>query len=285
MGYNLPILGAVSLLTILPALVRLQRQVRFTTLTAAWNWAAFAWLFWTAAWILNLFPLPASVQDHMWYAVAILGLCPAISVLGAKRPGARVWTVFVVLPLFLVFAWPALVGWVRSSPPERLQLETPMLLGYSLVLVMGYGNYLGTRNSLASLLIASALGWLTWQFAEIPAEDEPHSPIGPTLLFVAGVLLGKFVTAPPAGEFEKGWDRIWRDFHETFGVVWAKRVMDRINQTAKHEHWSARLEITGFEWDKNATPEQIEHTRARIDHTFRWLLRRFVDPEWIDQKI
>ena len=38
-----------------------------------------------------------------------------------------------------------------------------MLLGYYLVLVMGYGNYLGTRHTLPSLLTAAALGWLVFQ--------------------------------------------------------------------------------------------------------------------------
>ncbi len=259
-----------------------RRSVRGTTLVAAWNWAIFAWFCWESAAISCLFPLAPPLQDHLWYTVAILGLCPPISVLGAKRPGSRAWTAFVILPLILVFAWPAGVEWIHGVPSQRLQLETPMLLGYSLVLLMGYGNYLGTRNSLPSLLAALSLGWLVWQFAESPPPAQTRQPIGPTLLFVSAVLIGKFASARRR-EAGSGWDQIWRDFQELYGIVWAKRIMDRVNLAAGQEQWSARLEISGLVWNPDPTAEQTEYTMKRLDHTFRWLLRRFVDPEWIER--
>jgi hypothetical protein len=243
-----------------------------------------AWSFWETAWIVCLLPVAASIQDHLWYLVAILGLCPPISVLGAKRPGSRVWAAFVVMPLLLVFSWPALVGWVHGVPPERLQLETPMLLGYGLVLIMGHGNYLGTRNSLPSLLMALALGWLVWQFAESPEPEHAPRPIGPTLLFVSAVIIGRFVTSPPEKDLS-GSDRLWRDFQDLYGIVWAKRVLDRLNITAQQEQWSAHLEISGLVWNPNPTAAQTEHTVKRLDHAFRWLLRRFVDTSWIEQRL
>jgi hypothetical protein len=280
----LPILGAVSLLGILPVLLRLRGAVRGTTLVAAWNWAIAGWLVWEAAWIFTLFPVPAAIQDQIWYAAAILGLCPPISVLGAKRPGSRVWAAFVVLPLVLVFAWPAMVGWVHGFPPERLLLETPLLLGYGLVLLMGYGNYLGTRQSLSSLLFAISLGWLGWQFADNPDPDQTRQPIIPTLIFVASVIIGRFTTTRTYDD-STNWDRLWREFQELYGIVWAKRIMDRVNFTARQEGWSARLGTQGLVWDANPTPPQTEHTMHRVDHTFRWLLRRFVDVQWIDERL
>ena len=283
MESSLPIVGAVSLLAVVPALRRARDAVQGTTLPAAWNWAAAAWIAWIAAWSLALFPRTASIQDYLWYTVALLGLCPPITVLGAKRPGARVWAAFVVLPLLLVFAWPAVVGWIHGFPPDRLTLETPMLLGYGLVLVMGYGNYLGTRHSLSALLIAMSLGWLVWHFAETPAEGDRLLPIGPTLGFViAAIIPTVFPTAPT--DNIPGEDRVWRDFQETFGIVWAKRIMDSINRTADQEQWSARLDLPGFIWKDNLSPEEIARTKARIDHTLRWHFRRFVDPKWIDDR-
>jgi hypothetical protein len=284
MEIYLSIVGAVSLFCVMPALRRLRRTVQKTTLTPAWNWALACWLLWEFTWLIQLCSIHPAVLDYLWYSVALWGLCPPMTVLGARRPGARVWAMFVVLPLLLVFAWPAVVGWVHGFPPERLALETPMLLGYGLVLIMGYGNYLGTRQSLPALLIAASLGWLAWQFAETPEAGESLTPIGPTLLCAIAVLLGTTVTTAQAQTLS-GEDRVWQDFQEAFGIVWAKRIMDRINHTARQENWSARLEMPGFVWKETISPEERFHTQARIQHTLRWHLRRFVDPAWIDSRL
>ncbi len=278
-----PILGAVSLLCVVPVLFRVRRFVRGTTLVTAWRWAAAAWMLWVVGWIAAGFHLPPSLQNQIWYAAGVLGLCPPISVLGAKRPGSRVWAAFVVLPLVLVFSWPAAAAWVRQFPPEPLHLETPMLLGYSLVLVMGYGNYLGTRHTLISLMTAAGLGWLVFQLFQTAQPKESLIPIGPTALVVTAAVFPLFVKTPtePAG----GFDRLWRDFQEAFGIVWAKRVMDRVNHIARQEQWSARLEMDGVTWNADVTESDRQHTQDLMDHTFRWLFRRFVDPAWIEERL
>jgi hypothetical protein len=284
MEIYLPIVGAVSLFCVVPALRRLRRTVHGTTLLPAWNWALAFWLLWESTWLLKLCSIPPAVLDYLWYSVALLGLCPPITVLGARRPGARVWAIFVVLPLVLVFAWPGVVGWVHGFPPERLVLETPMLLGYGLVLIMGYGNYLGTRHALPALMIALSLAWLVWHFAKTPEAGESLSPTGPTLLIAIATVFGTTVTTAPPRTLS-GEDRIWQDFQEAFGVVWAKRIMDRINHTARQENWFARLEIAGFVWNESVSLEERSCTQARIQHTLRWHLRRFVDPAWIEERL
>ncbi len=277
------ILGAVSLLIVAPVVLRVGRFVRGTTLVTAWRWGVAGLLMWEAAWAADGFNVPLSVQDQLWYAAGILGLCPPIAVLGAKRPGARVWAAFVVLPLVLVFAWPAFVEWIRQIPPERLHLETPMLLGYFLVLLMGYGNYVGTRHTLPALLAAAALGWLVFQLSQTAEPDEPLKPLGPTLLFVTAGLIAQFLKAPR--ETAAGFDRLWQDFQDAFGIVWARRVLDRVNYAARQEQWSAHWEMQGIVWNPDATDSERQHTLDRADHTFRWLFRRFVDPEWIEERL
>lgn len=283
MEFVVPILSSLSLFLALPVFHRLRCLVRRTTLLSAWNWAVIAWGAWEIAWICHLFPIQPAIQDQLWYGAAILGLCPPIAVLGAKRPGSRVWAAFILFPLVLVFSWPALVEWVYRFPPQRLQLETPMLLGYGLVLVMGYGNYLGTRHSLAAFLTAAAYGGLALELAQSPQPDQSLQPVGPTLLLVLACVVGMVFRNSPPERF--GWNRVWWDFQEAFGLVWGRRVMDRINQTARQEQWNAEWNAQGLAFSPEISDAEKSHAMERVDHTLRWLLRRFVDSEWIDERL
>ncbi len=95
-------------------------------------------------------------------------------------------------------------------------------------------------------------------------------------------------------------DQLWLDFFDTFGVVWGRRIQDRVNFIAEKECWPTRLELQGFVWTDTSEEPSFQAltdevgaitdpacavTEARIEHTFRWLLRRFVDPPWIDERL
>ena len=81
-----------------------------------------------------------------------------------------------------------------------------------------------------------------------------------------------------------------------------------MNFISTKEGWPSRLELDGFVWadelqpvnlnddtesagcqklqrnpeDQDCSDRKIE---SRIEYTFRWLLRRFVDPPWIDERL
>jgi hypothetical protein len=78
-------------------------------------------------------------------------------------------------------------------------------------------------------------------------------------------------------------DALWLEFQETFGLVWSVRICERVNASALHEHWPVKLEMDGFHWKEDVTPEDRAATLPRIHHTLRWLMRRFVDGPWIDR--
>ena len=103
-------------------------------------------------------------------------------------------------------------------------------------------------------------------------------------------------------------DRLWFDFFDLFGIVWGRRIQDRVNDIANLEQLPARLELDGFVWPQASTksnlpvardgevsltnqPMSIQQERdraaveARIEHILRWLLRRFVDASWIDSRL
>jgi hypothetical protein len=285
----LTILAAVGLFSLLPVLVRARRQVRPTTLHTAWFWAAAVWWLWTVAAAVSASrPLSPGLADHLWYAVSVLALCPPIAVLGGRRPGVRVWSWFVLLPLVLVFAWPSLADWNSQWRFDRLQLATPMLLGYLLVMLMGLGNYFGTRFTIAALLLGIAEVLLILPVSSAAGSwsgEAVHCRTWGSLLLVAAVWAAIIAAKRPRGTAPP-LRRLWTDFRDWFGVVWAKRFADRINDTAQRENWPVRLDLRGFVRSDNqsATADEIAGDE-RIERAFRWLLRRFVDPEWIDQRL
>ena len=227
--------------------------------------------------------------DLGWYFAAVILLCPGIAVLGARRPGASTWAFFVLLPLVLVLMWPAVASFQVARLADPLEIESPALVGVCLVLVMSGGNYFGTRYTLSMLYFAAALILMVVPMS-VAAPD--FFPERSAARFVAslGLLLALAETnrrsrAVPDDDVSR-FDVLWFDFMDSFGVVWAKRVMDRVNESARHENWTRRLELHGFvPHGEPSTPAEEARTEERMEHTFRWLLKRFVNPEWIDARL
>ncbi|MGH7129485.1 MAG: hypothetical protein ACREIV_13025, partial [Planctomycetaceae bacterium] len=188
---------------------------------------------------------------------------------------------FVLLPLVLVLSWPALAAWGDGIPGERLSLQTPVVVGFGFVLLMGAGNYAGTRFTLPAFLYAAALLMLVVPFAE--ASDISSSPIpsrgSATLTLSAAAVSAWLCRRKGAAATRHPFDRLWTDFRDAFGMVWARRLQDRINAAAEKEQWPVRLGMDGFHGETGPGPPD------RIAHTLRWLLRRFVDERWIDERL
>lgn len=276
-----------------------------TTLVSAWNWTRTVAVCWTILWIIDvgLGLISPHHADHAWYLVIVLALCPPISVLGSRRPGSRVWTRFILLPMLFVLSWPVLTLWMKSGEIRGLQLELPQVVAYTLVLVMGTGNYCGTRYTLPALCFGFAAfiivissstvapGWLTNRIAT--------RYISSTLMALA-VWLAANAPRPP---MSTRLDEIWLDFFDTFGIVWGRRIQDRVNHQCRQDQLPVRLELNGFEWNNPLhsedsgkfiqSPDRPAHqqtpvdpaSQARVEQILRWLLRRFVDPDWIDQRL
>jgi len=315
-----PIAAIVSLLTLGPAIWRLRNTLRPTALRPAWPWVCLAWMA-----TLAVLPLetsqnwPTGTVGLGWYAAAVVALAPGIAALGARWPTARVWNLFVVVPLLAVFAWPIAVPALRGSRLEAWQLEEPMVPAYALVLLMGAGNYLGTRKTLAALALMT--GWLLAVCSACPAFV-PRGLSATSLRGLAAVCLG---LAPllvprfpppnrPAPRSIAGWQPLLREFHELFGMVWTRRLQERfqaqVNQAGIPVMWSWK----GLEQFPNATadsspspnlprtttdppphfagepvpgdPSLLTSTQfASVDQMLRWLLAKHVDAAWIEARI
>lgn len=287
------------------------RKLDHTSLAATRVWIVGVLSVWTIAWLLDSCSraVAPEVADLIWYATSVISLCPPISVLGARRPGNKAWPAFVLLPMTLVLGWPIFALWFQGSELRGVHLETPQFVAFMLVLVMGVGNYCGTRFTLAAILyglaVASSVVCVSTVAPAAFADRTFIRPCSVVLMILAAASTKLSVRDENAARF----DRLWFDFFDTFGIVWGRRIQDRINYIADREGLGVRLELEGFVWsaskkdvanarvndrqgDSTNTEASLDHidfslsnSEARIEHLMRWLLRRFVDPQWIDARL
>lgn len=288
-----------------PVLWQLRCGLVATSLSRLWGLVLVAWLAWGTAGAASLASdLPAGTLDLLWYSVAILLLLPPIAVLGARRPIDRVWPWFVLLPLACVFAWPVLSALGRGQLPVNWNIEEPMLVAYAIVLVMGTGNYLGLRHTLPALLWIAGLVLLIGPLCPLTANFLPTAPAGRLIATVILAASGWLMLAqakrrnhspmsdglPPdvspgnPRENSSRVDSLWRDFRDTFGIVWARRVQERFNDMMRQQGHSLRLGIDGLESADGKPDVPPDHLSA-AESSLRWLLQKFVDREWIEARI
>jgi hypothetical protein len=220
----------------------------------------------------------------------------------------RVWSYFVLTPLLLVFSAPlATADW--TGPKPSIVIPAPISVGLVIVLLMGAGNYIGTRQTFSAVAFATAVVLVFGRFSELGGGMLPQ----PATAMPWATSLTAFAViwaARPASNRRPlpGIDRVWTDFREAFGIVWSRRIQDRINERAAHEDWELRLVETGFipatDWGPQPNKPQLRsidvtgsiprqasrdhtppHDDPRIEHALRWHLRRFVDDLWIDQRL
>ncbi len=277
--------------------IRLTRSVRHTSLTAAAAWAIWFQVTLTVTTIAALAKgrVPLGILDQLWYLTAVSALCPFVAVLGARRGRLVEWSLFIVLPLIVVLEWPALAQWSDCWNGRRFELEAPTLIGYFLVLTMSLGSYLISLTRFSPAVICWAHAWIA---GTLPLNNSLmdylsfHSPIrvGNQIIYLAIALQIFFWLAVNWGARIRcrfiGWDRVWYDYRGWFGGVWAARFMVRINEVAEREKWPWRLIPEGLQLvSRDAPYPGLPTNDPRIDKTFRWLLKPFVDPEWIDERL
>lgn len=286
--------GLVTLLWTLAACRVLQARPRLTptSLLTAWRWSVAAVGVWTAAWLGERLPLGPleSHADRLWHLAAVSAICPGIAVLGARRPGVRVWSWFVLLPLVAVFGSPALTPAAWSGGGVTVPL--PIAMGLAIVLLMGLGNYVGTRYALAAALAGVAVCLVVAPLS----EAAPRLPLEPATLHLLAVvclslavLWGDWQSRRPTVS-DSPLNHLWLDFRDTFGIVWARRILDRVNDRAVAENWPWRLSDFGLVprppgAQRPASIDMTSPDAAKTEHAFRWLLRRFVDPPWIEARL
>jgi hypothetical protein len=254
-------------------------RIRGTTLVAPWIWASVSLCTLTA---VELALSLAGEAGPTWapaarYAAAMSTFTPIMALLGAKRPQDRGWQ-WIVLTLWIILCQPAgewlLFGGVAEIHPARFWFQM-------ILVVVGATNGLGTKNWLASALYCGGQVLLLLPFHSV---EPPLAANTAAFWGLAGIFLSAVsVTATGVSqrELRGSLDRVWVDFRDEFGVVWALRILERVNASATMYDWPLHLTWQGFRERESASNE----IPSLVEESFRTLLRRFVSAEWIDERL
>ena len=275
-------MSLVSLLIlgfVLRTVTGLRAALRGLTARSSTGWAATSCTVAMAAVGMRLLPIPAGITSGIHSIAAALLLTPLVDVLGARHPGNRVWPWFVIVPMLLMLLWPTISHLFSESVDTPVAISLPATGGFLLVLVMGTGNHFGTANHSACLAGAVGILLFTLPVTEWCAwPGDSYCLASSISLAIAALLIeGRLRSTGDSA----GHQRLWVDFRDIYGIVWARRVMDRINQFADREQWNIVMTLDGFRTRKESV--HVTDISERPEEILRWVLRRFADDEFLDR--
>jgi hypothetical protein len=212
-----------------------------------------------------------------WIA-ACSTFCPMMAQLGAKRPQDRGWQ-WIVLSLWVILALPAAQAFVLG---RTIQVST-VWWGFAWVLVtIGTLNMLPTRYWLSAICVGSAQTALLLGYKD---QANQWPAIGVCLL--AAATIAAFWSARRQRTTATPLERVWFDFRDLFGVVWALRIGEQLNKSSEMYGWGVNMRWDGLFDTSTGEPVTTldEATEAAIAQSLRTMLRRFVSPQWLDARL
>ncbi len=282
--------AAASLVLLAWQMIRIRREIDGLVVLYSWNWALVALIGQVAC--LIAMSVEGSQLSSGWvsafqYLSSILLLTPQVCTLGARKPGAGPWQWFVVLPLIFVLFWPGLSQVVNSHGKETIQLSGPAIAGFCLVTVMSAAPGMGTAATAPALAHLVAVLCCVWPCLSPSFHWMPLlTPF--ILLWASRMLLHELqrplVTLPEGAALHRRMNDVWLRFQTCYGLIWARRIQDRMAQFQRSEHWTVTLDIDGFR-AINGGAEISDTELQKPLESFRWTLGRFASPEWLDKHL
>ncbi len=251
---------------------------RQSTLLHSVFWALAALLAWMAAVGIEAMRTEPASGLQGYLALSLTG-CASLAVLGARRPGAGAWN-FVILGLLAVMLFLWLEGRLAEDDLILHRVRTVFLAS---TVAIGVLNYLPTRLAPAAMLLALGcagellmiLGSESLAAAFAPARY--LSQLMVALAPWAAYARMHWQSLPPS-EF----DQVWLRFRNSFGLVWAQRLREQFNQSAKHTNWPVVLRWQGLRVIPGAAPPSKEDRLVMLAN-LRALMKRFEAPERTQQ--
>ena len=280
------------LLVTLPLLWLRRRQLAGTTLGSMcwWLCGTICAIAVVECWLAISRPASETIGLALQFGAASLSFCPTMSVLGAKRPQDKAWN-FIVLSLWVVLVLPALEA-VTLHLDQPFDLSTARSWFVLVLIVVCAANRVGTRGTLAGLVFAAAQLLLFAPYLPLGIDTLVIHSAGGGLSLLSLAIGIDVVNTYWGRPGRHGWDRLWLDFRDTFGTLWALRVAERINAASEICDWQLRLAWGGFRFENadsqvastQAVPLDDE-TQASLRTTTANLLRRFVTNEWMHARL
>jgi hypothetical protein len=267
-------------------LLRSRRAILETTLVSAWWWSWGALL---AVTLVELLAARISLGSPPFWLSGLrliaggLTLCPALSLMGAKRPQDRAWN-WVVLALWGLLILPVAVSWYRPTATP-LAAYGPLAYFLWVLIALGFVNLIATRFWLVALLLAT--GQVAYLASHLPFAPAP-SAWGPAIgnVCLAGSLPLAALLSRRESPAAIPLDRAWLDFRDTFGLFWSLRLQERVNDAAMKLDWPVRLTWFGFVAASDGRPmtNWPSDLQRAVRQTLQGLLRRFVSPRWLSAR-
>ena len=293
---TMPVLTLALAGCLLLLLAAVRRKIAGTTLVSAWAWglAVVSVLASVAAYaLLASEPVkPSAGSFETWstplgFAASMIALCPPVALLGAKRPQNKPWQL-IVLSLWGILALPGFESALRGGG-EMVDIHPARGAFLLTLIVMGTFNHLPTRFWPCSLLFAAGQLALLYRWLRLPAWDGVASlnNTGPAIAmscWIAAALIGLISSRRLCSK--PGLDRVWVDFRNAFGAIWALRMAERMNTAAVSYAWHVRLTWEGFRTlDGDVVIGWSETEQRQVQSVFANLLRRFVSSDWIERRL
>ncbi len=291
------------------------RRAQGTTLFSPLVWAL------VSLWMLVAVSTSSLGQQPSWWLIAATStFCPLVALLGAKRPQNRAWQLIVV-SFWGIAALPALQSWLLH-PAEPLTVHGLWRWFFVVLILMGLLNYRPTTLGFVAFLIAASQAVILWPFLPgVSQHRDVESAIGIPAI-AASIALAALVirwrntnTKHALG----GWNRVWLDFRDYYGLLWGTRMAERIEALAESSNSPVWIDWDGFhsvpKSEDSATktplrnPSQVirfgsiwlaygkdklpptsipmasRESVAALEPGLRNLLRRFVSNDWIDRRL
>jgi hypothetical protein len=280
-------LEMIGLLLMIVWIIQARARVLPTTLVHAWLWGLIAVC---GLLVVGLIPEVTdnprpSPKPAYWFAAWSLTFCPAITLLGIKRPQHIGWHA-VTVSLWGILVLPAIEA-VILRPGQAIELGGLRPWFLLVLILLSPVTFFAGRFAWPAAILGFAQGlffarYLPWgEFLAIGAER-----CGSPILWLATSAVLAEVQFHRQYAIDNPLDRVWLDFRDSFGLFWGLRVAERVNAAAELVSWPFRLEWWGLmrtaSKDSDVTlPREIP---PELRTAVRGLLRRFVANEWLTSR-